>query len=74
MTGQDPCLYTAALPLRLGLVFNLRVTPYTALSNGLIARRTFFTVFGVTLRLTARTGCTALRIPRGMNIRDRKPT
>jgi hypothetical protein len=30
--------------------------------------------FGVTARLTLRTGCMALRIPRGTNKRDRNPT
>ncbi len=63
-----------AFARRRGLVFNDRSTPYTALLNGCIARRARFTDLGVTALFTARAGCIARRTPRGMNIRENKPT
>jgi len=56
------------------LVFRDRVTPYTALSTGCIARRTRLIGFGMIARFTILTGCMARRSPRGTNMRDRKPT
>jgi hypothetical protein len=60
--------------LGLGFVFNDRVTAYAALSSGCTARLAFLMALGVTARLTPRTGCMALRIPRGTNKRDQNPT
>ena len=42
-----------------------RSMEYFVLSIGCIARRAFFTTFGLTARFTARPGCTARRTLRG---------
>jgi hypothetical protein len=63
-TGQVPCRYTGARPLRRCFDFRPdrsevatdRSTPYFALSSGCIARVAFFTAFGVAALFTARTG------------------
>jgi hypothetical protein len=63
-TGQVPCRYTGARPLRRCFDFQPdrsevatdRSTPYFALSSGCIARVAFFTAFGVAALFTARTG------------------
>lgn len=50
-----------------------RSTEYFVLSIGCIARRAFFTAFGVTARFTARPGCMARRTLRGTKSRVKKP-
>lgn len=75
-TGQLPCVYATErlrLPPERIAVATERSTEYFALLTGLIARRICFTGFGVTARLTVRTGCAARRTLRGTSRRLKNP-
>jgi hypothetical protein len=76
---DDPIAGQADVALRALIVTvvrsRLRVQAWRKPVDGIVyrARLAFLTVFGVTLRLTVRTGCAARLTPQGTNIRDRNP-
>ena len=77
LTGQLPWRYTGARPRffrpDLSDVAIDRSMEYLALSIGCIARRAFLIGFGVMALFTARPGCMARRMPRGISSRLKNP-